>query len=98
MSEGGGGGFVKGMDTSLEGEAGGFGFNRGHGFGFLAGSLAAAVIAAASHASLSTLSSFRNVFSESFLDFFRDRSDRHQVAFGLCEEHFVAYNKRGSRE
>jgi len=93
MSEGGGGGFIKGMDTSLEGEAGGFGFNRGHGFGFLAGSLAAA-----SHASSSTLSSFRNVFSESFLDFFRDRSDRHQVAFGLCEEHFVAYNKRGSRE
>jgi len=33
MSEGGGGGFVKGMGASLEGEAGGFCFNRGHGFG-----------------------------------------------------------------
>jgi len=50
---------------------------------FLAGSSATAVIAAASRASLSALSSFRNVFSESFLDFFQDRSDRHQVAFGL---------------
>ena len=35
---------------------------------FLAGSSATAVIAAASHASLSALSSFINVFSESFLD------------------------------
>ena len=37
---------------------------------FLAGSLATTVIAAASHASLFALSSFRNAFSESFLDFF----------------------------
>ena len=35
---------------------------------FLAGSSATVVIAAASHASLSALSSFINQFSESFLD------------------------------
>ena len=64
----------------------------------LAGSSATAVIAAASRASLSTLSSFRNIFSESFLDLFRDQNDRHQVAFGFCEEHFVANNRGGSRE
>ena len=38
----------------------------------LASSSATVVIAAASRASLSVLSSFRNVFSDSFLDFFRD--------------------------
>ena len=64
----------------------------------LAGSLATAVIAAASHTSLSTLSSFRNIFSESFLDLFQDQNDWHQVAFRFFEEHFVTNNRGGSRE